>query len=159
MLNGHEPRYLDVNSTLHKEMWEASQQARAACPPALVTEMLKCIFSATRPVWQRNAPGTIKYYDEYTKKELEFARRFEASGAGKTRLRAVEYYKAGMKQALADWNANAQRDIQAANAQNAAARQQASQTFSDILGAVADIALAVAEIKTGQPLHQFRVGQ
>ena len=73
-------------------------------------------------------------------KELEFARRFDASG-GEARLRAAEVFTVGMKQAIADFSANAQKDIQAAYARDAAAKQQAQQTFSDIVKSVANIAL------------------
>ena len=148
VLNAHEPRYWNVNSTLHKEIWEASRQARAACHYVNVVEMLKCTFGATRPVWERNAPGTIRYYDEYMKKELEFARRFEASPAGEARLRAAEVYWVGMKQAIADYGANAQREKRAPEPHDAATRQQPLQ----IPPPIADIPLAVEKKKNGQ--HQ-----
>ena len=70
-------------------------------------------------------------------------------------MRAHEYFVTGMKQAYADWITNAQRDVQAAYARDAAARQQAL----EIVQAIANIALAVAAIKTGQPVHQFAIGQ
>ena len=48
-----------------------------------------------------------------------------------------------MKQAVADFRENAQRDIQTANAQDAAARQRASQEFTEIIVGVTAVALAL----------------
>jgi hypothetical protein len=55
-----------------------------------------------------------------------------------------------MKQAVSEFRINAQRDIQAANARDAAAREQALQTFGNIVAGVAAVTLAAAEIKAAQ---------
>jgi hypothetical protein len=45
---------------------------------------------------------------------------------------------------VSEFRENAQRDIQAANARDAAGRQQALQTFGEIVAGVAVVSLAVA---------------
>jgi hypothetical protein len=112
---------------------------------ATLSEQVKCIGSIWRPIWERDASDTIAYYDEYQQKHLSFARAFDASGALETKKRASEYLAAGMKQAISEFRENAQRDIQAANAKDAAARQQASQEFAEIVVGIAAVALAFGE--------------
>jgi hypothetical protein len=153
VLQAHEPKLLDGNSTLSKEINAMKGQIAAACQQTSMVERVRCRDSIERPIWQRNVATTLKYYDEFQKRHLEFGRRFDASGTIEATRRAAEYFAAGLKQASAEWQENAQRDIQAAYAQDAAAKQQALQTFSEIIRSIADIALAVAEAKTGHPVH------
>jgi orotate phosphoribosyltransferase len=49
-----------------------------------------------------------------------------------------------MKQAIAEFRENAQRDIAAANAQDAAAKQRAQQEFEDVVAGIAVAGLALA---------------
>jgi hypothetical protein len=87
---------------------------------------------------------TSRRYDEFQQKQLGFARAFDASGAPEARKRAAEYLTAGMKQADIEFRENAQRDIAAANAQDAVARQRAAQAFGEIVAGIAVVSLAVA---------------
>ena len=148
VLKAHEPNFADANSNLTKE-WVAAK-APSVCKQAMLVEQVHCIGSILRPIWERNAPETLSYYDEHQKKHLEFARDFDVSGANETRRRAAEYFVPSMKQALAEFRENSQRAIQVAHQQDAAAREQALQTFGNILAGVAVVTLAVAEAKAAQ---------
>ena len=148
VLKAHEPKLADSNSTLAKEWSEA--KAPSVCKQDSLSKQVTCIGSILRPIWERNAPETIAYYDEYQQKHLGFAHSFDASGALESNKRTSEYFVPGMKQALAEFRDNAQRDIQAANQRDAAAKEQALQTFGNILAGVAAVTLAVAEAKATQ---------
>jgi hypothetical protein len=148
VLKAHEPKAAEPNSILNKEI--AALKAPAACKQETMVEQTNCIANIVRPVWERNAPDTIHYYDEWRKKRLEFARIYDATGAKESKKRAVEFLLPGIRQALAEFRENAQRDIQAANARDAAAREQALQTFGNIVAGVAAVTLAAAEIKAAQ---------
>jgi len=143
VLKAHEPKLADNSSTLIKE-WTGAK-ASSVCQQAFLSEQVNCIGSILRPIWERDAPDTLGYYDEYQQKHLSFARTFDASGALETKKRASEYLARGIKEAVSEFRENAQRDIQAANAQDAAARQQASKEFAEILVGVAAVALAFGE--------------
>jgi hypothetical protein len=120
-------------------------KAPSVCPQKTLSEQVNCIGSIWRPIWERDAPETIAYYDEYQQKHLGFAHDFDASGALETSKRAGEYLTTGMKQAIAEFRENAQRDIQVANATDAAARQQASQEFAQIVAGIGTVAVALGD--------------
>jgi hypothetical protein len=142
VLKAQEPKLADINSTLYKEMFAA--KAQSVCLRETLTEQVNCIGNILRPMWERDAPETLAYFNEYEQKELGFARDVDASGAPETNKRAAEYLTTGMKQAVAEFRENAQRDIAAANAQDAAARQRAQQAFGEIVAGIALVSLAVA---------------
>jgi hypothetical protein len=145
VLKAHEPRFADNNSTLSREI--AAAGLASVCKKATDTESAVCVHSIIRPIWERNAPETITYVDEFHRKRLLFAREFDASGAKESAKRAADYFRPQIKQALAEFRENAQRDIQAANARDAAARAKDLETFGNILAGVAMVTLAVAEAK------------
>jgi hypothetical protein len=142
VLKAHEPKAADNNSTLVKE-WVGAK-APSVCHQDTMSQQVKCIDSILRPIWERDAPDTLVYYDEYQQKYLALAHDFDASGALETRKQAVDYLTPAMKQAVAEFRENAQRDIAAANAQDAAARQRAQKEFADIVAGIAVASLAIA---------------
>jgi hypothetical protein len=142
VLKAHEPKYADANSTLAKEL--ATAKASSVCQKYLMTETINCVGSIVRPIWERNAPDTLVYYDEFQQEQLGFAHDFDASGAPETKKRATEYFTTGIKQAVSEFRENAQRDITDANARDAAARQKAQQEFGELLAGIAVASLAVA---------------
>ena len=122
----------------------------SACKKIPASEVAICVDSIARPIWERNAPETIAYLDEFHRKRTVFAREFEASGATESAKRAAEYFRPGIKQALAEFHENARRDIQAANERDATARAKDLETFGNVLAGVAMVTLAVAEAKAAQ---------
>jgi hypothetical protein len=83
VLKAHEPKLADNNSTLSKEMTGAN--IRSVCPINSASERQICAGNIAKPIWERDAPDTIAYFDEFQRKQLEFARNFDASGALETR--------------------------------------------------------------------------
>jgi hypothetical protein len=142
VLKAHEPKAADNNSTLVKE-WVGAK-APSVCHQDTMSQQVRCIDSILRPIWERDAPDTLVYYDEYQQKHLGLARDFDASGALETKKQAVDYLTPAMKQAISDFREHAQRDIAAANAQDAAARQRAQQQFGELLAGIAVASLAIA---------------
>ena len=142
VLKANEPKAADNNSTLTKERVAAN--APSVCHQNTLSQQVKCIDSILRPIWLRDAPETIAYYDEFQQKQLKFAADFDASGALETSKRATEYLNTGMKQAISEFRENAQRDIAAANAQDAAAKQKALQEFGEIVAGITVVTLALA---------------
>jgi hypothetical protein len=80
VLKAHEPRIQDQSSALYKE-WMGARAPEVCRPYLAMVEQVRCIDSILRPIWQRNAAETLRYYDDYQKQHLELARRFDASGA------------------------------------------------------------------------------
>jgi hypothetical protein len=148
VLKAHEPKLNASSATLTKEWNEA--KAPSVCKQPTSVEQATCIGSILRPIWERDAPETLVYFDEYLQKQQAFSREFDASGAIEARKRAVDYFTINIRQALAEWHDRSQRDIQAANQQDAASNAQELQAFGDILNGIAAVTLAVAQAKSAQ---------
>jgi hypothetical protein len=54
VLQAHEPKLLDSNSTLSKEINAMKWQIAAACQQTSMVERVRCTDSIERPIWQRN---------------------------------------------------------------------------------------------------------
>jgi hypothetical protein len=154
VLQAHEPKLIDANSALVKEVNALKQQTAAACQQNSMVQRIRCVDAVNRPIWERNAPSTMKYYDEYHKKLLEYARAYDAAGVWDGTKKTVEYFRSGLSQAAADFRENAQRDIQVAY-RDAAAQQQAL----NLISTIANIALGLAAAKAGVPVSPITAGR
>src|SRR5712671_7695424 len=79
VLKAREPKLADSKSSLSKE-WNGAR-APSVCRQNSLSEQVSCIARILRPIWERNAPDTLAYYDEHQEQHLRFARDFDASGA------------------------------------------------------------------------------
>jgi len=141
----------------------AAANVRAACLAAhksKIEDQVKCFIAIERPIWERDVPEGVKYYDEYQKKHLDLARAYDDEVAKPEVIdeskRAKEYWVSGITQALAEWRENAAHDIQMANEQDAAARANALQALGNIISALGEASLAVAQARAeqqSQPAH------
>jgi hypothetical protein len=148
ILRSHEPKFADANSTLFRE-WMAANPS-LVCKQETAVARGECGRDILRPIWERDAPDTIVYFDEFQKKNIELSRKFDANTSPEAAKRARAYFAQGMKEALAEWKENANRDIQAANQQDAVARAQAFQAFGNFLAGVAEVSLDVAQARYAQ---------
>ena len=140
ILAAHEPRVTDENSALGKEI--KSVFLTLPCASKLMLDRVKCEFSIGRPIWERDAPETLAYYDQFRNKRLELAREYDAAMARTTAAHsiAVDHLKSGMKQVIDEFKSNAQQAVQqqrAAEAQSAAEQARRNAETLMVIGALA----------------------
>jgi hypothetical protein len=97
VLIAHEPQFAQSDSTLSKDLQTTNPHA-ICTTPSFVTRM-KCFDSIMRPIWERDAPETLTYYEEYQKKRVALAKTYDATGAPQLDEKAFARYMAGRKKA------------------------------------------------------------
>lgn len=137
VLMAHEPQFAARDSQLTKDI-AALNPASVCKSPNLVT-VVKCMDAIGHPVWERDAPDTLKYYEEFVKTRLHAAKIYDATGSQKSYAAASAKYIAGVKKANEEFLADAKKILleqqQTKNSQQLQQTQSAANALAT-LGAI-----------------------
>jgi hypothetical protein len=154
VLASREPKWLKPtqDSSLNRDLIEANASRVCASHNNLI-EKVNCIDSLQRPIWERDAADTIKYYNEYHKKELQLAKAYNTTGAPKLQSLANEHWRNGLKQAVDELRSNIRQALeelvqqqQAVAAQSAAEQAREREHAANFASALAQGILQGAAI-------------
>jgi len=160
ILIAHEPEYaVGKDSSLNKDIIAANPTT--ACISKILVISMKCYDSIMHPIWQRDAPDTLEYYEEFNKKRLRLAKEYDAVGTPKIAVSANDNWQKGMKKALDEFAIDARLAIQQQQAADAQSAAQNAETLTKILqiGALAVAGAAQARANAdnaalqAQPTH------
>jgi hypothetical protein len=128
VLVAHEPRWAPgQDSSLSKEILATNPDMACQADQSLVARM-KCYDSIMRPIWERDAPETIKYYNEFQNKRLQLAKAYDATGTQKLHNLANEHWRNGIKQAVDELRSNIRQALaELVQQQQAVATQSAAE--------------------------------
>jgi hypothetical protein len=149
VLVAREPDFGNQNGKLRKDISGASPET--VCRQSLLVERMTCFSEITRPIWQRDAPNTMPYYDKFQAKRIQFAQNYDTLIASTGTMVLIDRYQERIKGALREFRAAAVRAAQIAR-QQAAAQQEAERAraaeaadrLANFIGEMAEGALTAA---------------
>ncbi len=145
VLASHEPRWAaGQESSLNKDLKAADPLT--VCTPQKKTEVsrLKCLDSIVRPIWEREAPETLKYYDEIQKRRIQLATQFDSVRVTKASALADEHLNKGFREATGQLISDSQQAIQekqAVDAQSAIEQAREREQLLNFVGAFTQVLL------------------
>lgn len=147
VLAAHEPLYLDQTSVLRREL--AAINFDAVCQQPKREDKMACFGAVGRPIWERDAPGTLAAFDQFQEARMALARQYDASGAGDLYAAAFVRYKQRTDAAGATFYADARQALQAVQAQAAEDKARAQERNAQSLKALGDFVGALAAVTIG----------
>ena len=142
-LVAQEPKWGDKNSLLNKDILSANPDA--ACISQISVDRVKCYDSIMRPIWKRDVPDTIERYDEFQKKRLQLAKEYDAAGAPQITAVAVDHFQKSFKDAMNEFQLNARRSIQDAEAKKQISNESGDSALK-VLGQIVEVVAVVAVV-------------
>jgi len=147
ILTAHEPLFMNQTSTLRREF--DSINFDAACQQPTREEKMQCFGAIGRPIWERDAPGSLAYFDEFQDSRLALARQYDASGSGAIITTAAEQYKLQSDAAIRAFYTEAKQALQATEAQAAADKARAQERTAQSLKALGQFVGTLAAVTVG----------
>jgi len=142
VLLAQEPKWATENSTLNKDIIAANPDK--TCASSILVTRMKCFDSIMHPIWERDASDSLEYYEEFNKKRLQLAKKYDAVGVPKIAAAASDNFQRGIKTASNEFIFDVRQTVQQQQISNAqAANEQArnrAQT-ADAIGNIAQILL------------------
>jgi len=149
VLIAHEPQFAASNSQLSKDI--VATKAAYVCKSKSAVAFDKCLHSIGQPIWEKDAPDTLQYYEEFEKKRLQAAKIYDASDSPKLYTTANTKFVNSLKEAQEAFFTEAKQIINQQQVANNNQQLQQSQNTANALATYAAIKALMPQPVPVQP--------